>query len=77
MYCQGGCFCHRVDIHDELKRLATDPEHVGEPAELILGSPVVGCDPVAGTVTLRDGQLIHADLIIGADGIHVCVSSSY
>ncbi|KAJ7923373.1 FAD/NAD(P)-binding domain-containing protein [Mycena leptocephala] len=67
---RGGCFCHRVDVHEELKRLATDPDGVGDPAKLILGSQVVKCDPIEGTITLKDGEIIHADLIIGADGIH-------
>ncbi|KAJ7485861.1 FAD/NAD(P)-binding domain-containing protein [Mycena latifolia] len=66
----GGLFCHRVDVHEELKRLATGPDGVGEPAKLTLGAQVVGCDPLAGTITLKDGQVVHADLIIGADGIH-------
>ncbi|KAJ7136731.1 FAD/NAD(P)-binding domain-containing protein [Mycena epipterygia] len=67
---QGGYFCHRVDVHEELKRLATGPEGVGEPAKLILGAHVIGCDPVEGTITLEDSQIVHADLVLGADGIH-------
>ncbi|KAF7344837.1 FAD/NAD(P)-binding domain-containing protein [Mycena venus] len=70
---QGGFFCHRVDLHDELKRLATDPDGVGKPAKLILGSQVVKCEAIEGTITLKNGDVIHADLIIGADGIHSTV----
>lgn len=33
--------CHRVDLHDELKRLATGPEGLGKPAEVHLKSGVV------------------------------------
>ncbi|KAF7344842.1 FAD/NAD(P)-binding domain-containing protein [Mycena venus] len=70
---QGGFFCHRVDLHDELKRLALDPSGAGEPAKLILGSQVVKCEAIEGTITLKNGDVIHADLIVGADGIHSTV----
>jgi 2-polyprenyl-6-methoxyphenol hydroxylase-like FAD-dependent oxidoreductase len=63
-------FCHRSDLHDELKRLAIG-EGEGPPAQLHLDSNIVACDPEAGTVTLGNGDTIHADLVIGADGIHV------
>ncbi|KAJ2897396.1 FAD-dependent monooxygenase OpS4 [Zalerion maritima] len=33
--------CHRVDLHEELKRLATEPEGAGTPAEVHLKSEVV------------------------------------
>jgi 2-polyprenyl-6-methoxyphenol hydroxylase-like FAD-dependent oxidoreductase len=33
----------------------------------------VACDPKDGTVTLDNGEIIHADVVIGADGIHVCM----
>ncbi|KAJ6507733.1 FAD/NAD(P)-binding domain-containing protein [Mycena vitilis] len=56
--------CHRIDLHDELKRLALG-EGEGPPAQLILGSKVVGSGFRNGK-----GEIIHADLVIGADGIH-------
>ncbi|KAJ7767165.1 FAD/NAD(P)-binding domain-containing protein [Mycena metata] len=65
-------FCHRSDLYMELTRLATG-EGDGPPAELLLGSKVLACDPEAGTVTLGNGETISADLIIGADGIHSVV----
>lgn len=68
-------FCHRSDLYKELTRLATG-EGDGPPAELLLGSKVLACDPEAGTVTLGNGETISADLIIGADGIHVCALPS-
>ncbi|KAJ7846137.1 FAD/NAD(P)-binding domain-containing protein [Mycena leptocephala] len=67
--------CHRSDLHDELKRLATD-EGDGPPAELLLGSKVVACDPEAGTVTLGSGEIVQADIVIGADGVHSVVRTS-
>ncbi|KAF7374344.1 FAD/NAD(P)-binding domain-containing protein [Mycena sanguinolenta] len=59
--------CHRVDLHDELQRLALG-EGEGTPVELHLGRKVVACDPEAGTVTFSNGEIVHADVVIGADG---------
>ncbi|KAJ7126677.1 FAD/NAD(P)-binding domain-containing protein [Mycena epipterygia] len=70
-----GLFCHRSDLHNELKRLALG-EGEGPPAQLHLNSKVVACDPEAGTVTLADNEIIHADVVIGADGIHSVVRTS-
>ncbi|KAJ6512656.1 FAD/NAD(P)-binding domain-containing protein [Mycena sanguinolenta] len=67
--------CHRGDLYDELKRLALG-EGEGRPVELHLGSKVVGCDPEAGTVTFSNGEIVHADVVIGADGIHSVVRTS-
>ncbi|KAJ7124310.1 hypothetical protein C8R44DRAFT_875363 [Mycena epipterygia] len=67
--------CHRSDLHDELKRLAIG-EGEGPPAELHLNSKVVACDPEAGSVTLADKEVVHADVVIGADGIRSVVRTS-
>ncbi|KAJ7512399.1 FAD/NAD(P)-binding domain-containing protein [Mycena galericulata] len=67
--------CHRSDLHDELKRLAIG-EGEGPPAQLHLDSKVVACDPDAGTITIANGETIHADVVIGADGIHSVVRTS-
>ncbi|KAJ7359989.1 hypothetical protein DFH08DRAFT_1039334 [Mycena albidolilacea] len=72
---EGGYYCHRVDLHEELKRIAIG-EGVGEPVEIKLGCQVMACDPAEGTLTLKDGQIISADMILGADGIHVSSISS-
>ncbi|KAJ6578003.1 hypothetical protein B0H19DRAFT_1229936 [Mycena capillaripes] len=64
-----GFFVHRSDLYEELKRLATG-DGEGPPANLRLGSKVLECDPEEGTVTLNSGEVVHADLILGADGIH-------
>ncbi|KAJ6620032.1 FAD/NAD(P)-binding domain-containing protein [Mycena sp. CBHHK59/15] len=64
--------CLRSDLHDELKRLAIS-EGEGPPARLHLGNKVLSCNPDAGTVTLSNGQVIEADLVIGADGIHSAI----
>jgi salicylate hydroxylase len=65
---------HRVDLHNELVRLATSPDGPGHPCKLSLGSAVADCDPEAGTVTLGDGRTLHADLLIAADGVKVSAS---
>lgn len=58
---------HRVDLHKELLRLALEGED--NPASLKLASTVEAVDE-QGYVTLNDGTKLHADLIIGADGVH-------
>lgn len=65
-----GLLCHRSDLYEELKRLATG-EGEGPPAKLCLGTKVVSSDPEEGTVTLDGGEIVHGDCILGADGIHV------
>ncbi|KAF7289608.1 FAD/NAD(P)-binding domain-containing protein [Mycena chlorophos] len=61
--------CLRSDVHDELLRVACG-EGPGTPATLYLGRKVVNCDPKKGSITLESGQVVLADLVIGADGIH-------
>ncbi|KAF7297777.1 FAD/NAD(P)-binding domain-containing protein [Mycena kentingensis (nom. inval.)] len=69
---------HRSDLYDELKRLATnvDVEIPGPPAELHLGAKVTGCDPETGNITLANGNVVEADLVISADGIHSTIRTS-
>ncbi|KAJ6507747.1 FAD/NAD(P)-binding domain-containing protein [Mycena vitilis] len=62
-------FVHRSDLYEELKRLAIG-EGEGPPAKLCLGAKVLACDPEEGTITLKNDQVVHADLVLGADGIH-------
>ncbi|KAJ7244969.1 hypothetical protein B0H12DRAFT_1073559 [Mycena haematopus] len=63
-----GLLCHRSDLYEELKRMATGGEGDGPPAKLRLGTKVVACDVEEGTVTLNGGEIVHADCILGADG---------
>lgn len=65
-----GVLCHRSDLYEELKRLAIG-EGEGPPPELRLGAKVVACDPEEGTISLSNGEVIHADFVLGADGINV------
>ncbi|KAI9925829.1 hypothetical protein MW887_005635 [Aspergillus wentii] len=61
---------HRRDLHEALKHGATSSECDGDPVTIRVASRVVGCDPLQGTIILESGEYIHADLIVGADGIH-------
>jgi 2-polyprenyl-6-methoxyphenol hydroxylase-like FAD-dependent oxidoreductase len=56
---------HRGDLHAALRKLATDPNGPGKPAEILLGKTVTACDPSTGTVTLSDGTTMTADVIVG------------
>ncbi|KAL8288154.1 hypothetical protein RB597_000310 [Gaeumannomyces tritici] len=67
---------HRVDLHEELRRLA---EGEGEgrgggegwgALETRLGAQVVGYNPDAPSVTLAGGDVVSGDLVVAADGIH-------
>ena len=65
---------HRVELHHELLRLATmgggGGDEEGPKVKLRLKSKVVGADAVEGTVTLADGSVERADLIVAADGVN-------
>ncbi|KAK3360442.1 hypothetical protein B0T25DRAFT_602022 [Lasiosphaeria hispida] len=70
-------FAHRVDLHEALKELATG-KGVGEPAVIHLKSLVVAyvrllfsdLDPETPSITLSTGEVVAADLVVAADGIH-------
>lgn len=81
---------HRVDLHDQLKALATGEDGSGQPCKLHVRATVVdyvSCtsdksvsfravadylrqDAVHAKVTLGDGTVWQADLIIAANGVH-------
>ncbi|KAF7374527.1 FAD/NAD(P)-binding domain-containing protein [Mycena sanguinolenta] len=61
--------CHRGDLYEELKRLATG-EGEGPPVKLRFGIKVTACDPENGTISLNNGEVIQSDLVLGADGGH-------
>ena len=58
---------HRVDLHQELLRLALDGQD--NPASLTLATAVEAVDE-QGYIHLSNGTRIPADLIVGADGVH-------
>jgi salicylate hydroxylase len=67
---------HRQDLHQGLLEAAKSDTLPGEPVQIRIGSPVQGCDPENGTVTLAEGELLKADLIIGADGVRSVVRTT-
>jgi salicylate hydroxylase len=69
-------FYHRVDAHNALKELATDPDLPGKPAIVKLASQAVDLDCESGTLTLKDGTTVQKDLVVIADGQHVGTSFS-
>ncbi|KAJ7081830.1 hypothetical protein B0H15DRAFT_447321 [Mycena belliarum] len=68
-------FCHRSDLHDELKRLAVG-EGEGPPVRLHPGCKVSACNPEEGTITQGNGEVICGDLVVGADGINSVVRTA-
>lgn len=62
---------HRADLHSALKRKALEPEGQGPPASLLTSSAVVDVDCDNATVTLKSGEVLQADVVVGADGAHV------
>jgi len=62
---------HRVGLHEKLKKVATGEAGFGPPAVLHTSSKVVGLNPEQGTIKLKGGTKVLADVVIGADGIHV------
>lgn len=65
---------HRVGLHEALKKAATETERPGKPAVLSTASKVEEVDPAKGTITLADGTVVEADVILGADGIYVSIA---
>ena len=62
---------HRVDLHNELKKMALEPRpSTSRVAKLHLLSAVKDVE-LDGTMMLENGTKVHKDLIIVADGVHV------
>ncbi|KAL3495040.1 hypothetical protein BJX62DRAFT_246391 [Aspergillus germanicus] len=66
-------FNHRADLREEFFRLATAPSAElklpGLPAAVRYGTRVIDVDVDEGSLTLENGEVAKADLIIAADGI--------
>lgn len=67
---------HRVDLHNELKKLALRNDGTGPGVNLYLGVKVVRVDVDITEVESDDGQIWKGDLLIGADGLHSFVRSA-
>ena len=65
---------HRVDLHESLREMATSSKGPGKPAQIINGAHIISYDAEAGSVTLANGSILSADLIIAADGVHSIAS---
>lgn len=62
-----------MQLHENLKVLATSPDKPGIPVALHLDTGVKDVDPHSASVTLGNGKVIMGDLVLGADGVHsVC-----
>ncbi len=64
---------HRVDLHNELLRLALDGQNA---ATLRLGARVIKVTAEEGIVWLDDGSVHQADLIVAADGLRSVIRSA-
>jgi salicylate hydroxylase len=69
--------CVRVDLHDQLKKEATQRDGPGRAALLKTGWRCTGVNEVQGEATFENGEKVTADLIIGADGVNVGVMKSF
>ncbi|KAH6717313.1 hypothetical protein BKA61DRAFT_719289 [Leptodontidium sp. MPI-SDFR-AT-0119] len=67
---------HRVDLHNELKKLALLDDDTVPTVNLHLGVKVVRVDVKNAEVESQDGDIWKGDLLIGADGLHSFVRSS-
>ncbi|KAI1332732.1 putative salicylate hydroxylase [Xylariaceae sp. FL0255] len=68
-------FIHRVDLHNELQRLAKASGPGFKGATLHLASEVKSLDCEEGLITLTDGRRFKKDLVIAADGVHSTTAS--
>lgn len=61
---------HRVHLHSELRKVAVAPEGKGTPADMRYSSRVTHVDPANASVTLANGEVVHGDVVVGADGVY-------
>ncbi|KAG6368792.1 hypothetical protein INS49_003006 [Diaporthe citri] len=61
---------HRVDLHTQLRQVATEKEGPGRPCDVQVRSKVVEYDAENGKVTTESGEVLQAELIVAADGVH-------
>ncbi|KAJ4247096.1 hypothetical protein NW762_013234 [Fusarium torreyae] len=67
-------FSHRVDLHNEFRRLAVESNGEFPGSNLHLGLSVQSVDCDEGLIVFGDGTKVKKDVIIGADGIHSSVA---
>jgi 2-polyprenyl-6-methoxyphenol hydroxylase-like FAD-dependent oxidoreductase len=61
---------HRIDLHNNLKRIATAPTDAYGGIPLRKASRVSWVDAESATITLEDGTRLQGDVVLGADGVH-------
>ncbi|QKX64611.1 uncharacterized protein TRUGW13939_11786 [Talaromyces rugulosus] len=61
---------HRVELHNQLKTLATTAQDGNPPIEFKTATRVISVDPTNASVVLQDGTIFSGDVVIGADGVH-------
>jgi hypothetical protein len=64
---------HRALLHMALREKALSEEGTGKPCTLRLSSRVASVDPEKGEVVLVSGERVCGDMILGANGVHVCI----
>lgn len=64
------CSAYRPDVQAALKHLATSEDGRGLPCELVAHKSAMKYDSDEGSVTFTDGQIVKADLVVAADGVH-------
>ncbi|PVH81017.1 FAD/NAD(P)-binding domain-containing protein, partial [Cadophora sp. DSE1049] len=67
---------HRVDLHNQLKKLTLQDDGTGPKVDLHLGVKVVKVDIENAEVESESGDIWKGDLLIGADGLHSFVRST-
>lgn len=60
---------HRVELHNHLKQRASETATLHTRCRII----DTNLDVARPSVTLDDGRIFQADLLLGADGLHVCI----
>ncbi|KAL3472366.1 hypothetical protein BJX99DRAFT_272971 [Aspergillus californicus] len=67
---------HRVELHNNLKKIATSPTATYRGIPLHTASRVAHVNAETATVTLEDGAHFQGDVVIGADGVHSVARNS-
>lgn len=61
---------HRVDLHRNLKRIATTATETRDAIPLRTASRVAQVVADTASIMLEDGSQFHGDVVLGADGVH-------
>lgn len=69
---KGWDLIYRAGLQSALRNLAVSSEGAGLPVQLFLNSKIIGLVVTKATLELADSRLFTGDLVLGADGVHVC-----